>query len=198
MRQAPEQPEGSEPNSVGVLTCFYHAVEPSELRQSMESILHQDRMPAQWAVVADGPVDEALLDVVREIASRWAQVAPSQMLHFIELPENVGNAQARAVGMSYLTTQFVAVQDADDISAPDRLSRTVQFIQQEHLDFAGSYLAEFTDDPDNPHLVRTYPVTVEQLRRAVRLNNPVGHPSFVPRLVGQILAPQRERVLLGA
>lgn len=175
-------PGGSKrPPSVGVLTSIYHATREEELREAMESVLLQDRIPQEWVVVVDGPVHEGLQAVVAEYQSRCAESDPPITFTVVTLAANVGIGRARSGVLESMTSEFVAIQDADDISLPSRFTETVRFIENEHLDFAGCYLAEFRDHPSAVQRVRAYPSDPYELRRKLRLNNPIGHPSLVLR-----------------
>ncbi len=163
------------PKTVGVLTAAYHAVRADEFTESLASIATQTVPPDEWVIVVDGPVGEDLEEVVR----RFESTSQSPTIQVLRLTENVGNAIARQAGLELLTADFVAIQDADDISEPERLEATVNFLCDRGLDFGGTALAEFSTDPRQTTRIRRYPDSPVALAAELPRNNPVGHPSLV-------------------
>lgn len=92
------------------------------LPAALGSIAQQDIQDAELVVVDDGSTDGSL-DVARQAIERWG--IPSQVY---QLRYNVGATEALRFGLDRCDCQYVARQDADDISLPGRLRFQTEFL----------------------------------------------------------------------
>lgn len=173
--------EASIGSTIGVLTSVYSAVQADHFRQSLESILSQTRPPDEIVIVIDGPISGALRGVLLGFLESASDELPESRTHTIDLAVNVGAGPARQAGLTVMSSTYVAIQDADDISHPDRLDRMIHHMGSMKWDLAGSALAEFQDGEPEARRIRRYAATDPEIRRAARMNNPIGHPSLVIR-----------------
>lgn len=97
------------------------------LHEAVDSILNQALKPYEIVIVDDGSTDQAP-QVAREYADKYDHVS------FIA-QENAGVAVARNTGVQNSSGEFIAFQDDDDISHPDRLSKQVAILRA-HPDIA--------------------------------------------------------------
>jgi len=91
------------------------------LREAMESILSQTFEDFEFLIINDGSTDRS-----REILLSYAD----SRIHLVDNEQNRGLTWSLNRGLRLATGQFVARQDADDISQPDRLSRQVEFLEK--------------------------------------------------------------------
>lgn len=161
-----------------VLLPVYHRDVPDHLRGSLESVTKEQSLaPAEVVVVRDGPVGPALAAVLDELVE--TSVVPVRV---VALPRNVGLARALTAGLAECSHEIVARQDADDVSRPERFAVQVPLVES-GFDLVGSAIEEFEDeaDLDGPGLVRTPPLSPEEILRAARFRSPFNHPSVVYR-----------------
>ncbi|AVZ39898.1 MULTISPECIES: glycosyltransferase [unclassified Dietzia] len=154
-----------------VLLTVYHAIEPSQLRDALASVHAQTVQPAEVVVVEDGPLSPALMEVLDS----------TPRLRRFALPENSGAAAASQRGLDEVRTSWVARQDADDISLPERFERQLDAARALGADVLGSAMLEFDADPERPTALRALPTEHEDIARYARINNPVNNPSLLAR-----------------
>ena len=158
-----------------VLMTTYHGTSAADFERSVASITDQTRSPDQFLIIVDGPVPDDL-----DAAIRAAQEG-TRGVEVEWLPENLGSGPASQVGLDRATGDFVARQDSDDISLPERLERQMRLIAEHSLDLVGSSLLEFEGSPDNVVGLRSAPETQEGINARLKVNNPINNPSVVFR-----------------
>jgi len=89
------------------------------LRQAIESILGQTFTNFEYLIVDDGSVD-ASRDIVRSYRD--------SRIKLIENKKNLGVVKALNCGIALAEGDYIARQDADDISHPKRLEKQVAFL----------------------------------------------------------------------
>lgn len=164
--------------TVGVLLSVYGAVRPNDLRQAVNSIVAQGHPPDEVVVVVDGPLGNELSDELQQSLDALSTLSGCR-IDVVRLPRNVGAGPARQAALCAMSSSVVAIHDADDVSREDRLERMLGFLAETGCDLAGSALLEFDSASPGARRVRRYPLTDRQVRRAARINNPIGHPSMV-------------------
>lgn len=106
------------------------------LARAIDSILTQTLKQLELLVIDDGSSD-ASPDVARAAAARDARVS------VLEMGRNVGISRSLNEGLRAARAPFVAVQDADDWSAPVRLERQLAVLRaQPQVAVVGSLMLE--------------------------------------------------------
>lgn len=160
-----------------VLMTVYRADDPGFLRLSLESMLNQTVPSDDIVVVKDGPVPDALEQVIAQLR----QANPGR-IHPVQLPENVGLGLALNAGLDACRHELVARMDADDISLPQRCEKQLQlFAEDPQLDIVGCPVQEFSGDPSNIVGCRNVPLTQEEILRFARRRDPFNHPTVMYR-----------------
>lgn len=143
------------------------------LRTAMESILSQTYPYFRFLVV-----DDASTDHTRAIVRSYGH--PS--VELLELERNVGQTAALNMGLRHARTPWIARMDADDFSAPTRLTEQMEaFAQDADLSCVGTGIWEFSESPDNPKAVVFRPEHYDQIKRAALLGSGMIHGSVVVR-----------------
>lgn len=96
------------------------------LREAVDSILNQTFADFEFIIVDDGSTDST-----SEILAGYATQDPRIML--VRNHENIGQTKSLNEGLARAQGEYIARQDADDVSLPERLSAQVAFLQ-ENLD----------------------------------------------------------------
>jgi glycosyltransferase involved in cell wall biosynthesis len=99
---------------VSILISVYNAGE--YLRHSVESILSQTYSNLEILIIDDGSTDSCM-DSIADLKDRRMRVISQ---------ENCGKAVALNRALKELSGEFYAIQDADDLSYPQRIERQVQ------------------------------------------------------------------------
>ena len=150
------------------LVTVYHRNDPAELTEALESLVHQTRPADEVLIVVDGPVPTEIDEIVRTYVDKHQWRA-------LFLSENMGGGYASHIGMEYATGDYLARQDADDISLPQRFEVQMDFIRRTGVDLVGSAVEEFGAHS----AIRAMPETHDEIVRYARINNPINHPSMV-------------------
>lgn len=93
---------------------------PTQLEESVASVIAQDYRPIEIIVVDDGSTDEATPLVADQLASRWPGVV--RIIH----QQNAGPGVAREAGRLLAHGEFIQYLDSDDVLLPGKFSAQVQ------------------------------------------------------------------------
>jgi hypothetical protein len=93
------------------------------LHEAMESILRQSFCDFEFIIV-----DDASTDRTRELIFSFNDAR----VRLIENREKLGQTRSLNRGLEVASGEFVARQDADDISEPERLAKQVAFLETHH------------------------------------------------------------------
>ena len=119
-KATPMQDSGSGP-LVDVLLPVYNGA--ATIAESIESLLQQTVSRLRILVVDDGSKD-ATAEILADLSRRDPRVV-------VITQPNGGIVEALNHGLSHVTAPFVARQDADDISFPDRIQRQLEAFEAE-------------------------------------------------------------------
>jgi len=146
--------------------------DPAAFRAAVASVLGQTLSDLELIVV-ETPSDVA-------VAPLLAESEDGRLVHRV-LPARTPLARARNAALALARAPFVGILDADDIAAPNRFERQVEFLQT-HADIAvlGSALAVIAAD-GTPLGLRRYPEDHESIARAMRRYNAIAQPAVTAR-----------------
>lgn len=159
-----------------VLIAVYDKEKPDYLRQSLESIFNQTMPPEEVVLVEDGPLTDALTETISDFRQRFPQ------LKIVAMPKNVGLGLALREGIQHCSYDLVARMDSDDMAKPQRFETQLAFMETHlEIDVLGTWVDEFTDDPQQPLSIRKVPEQHEELMKFSRYRNPMNHPTVMFR-----------------
>ena len=103
---------------VSVVMSVYNG--DKHLREAVESILHQTFRGFEFIIVDDGSTDRT-----------WEILASYEdpRIALVRNEENIGLTKSLNRGLEMARGEYVARQDADDISLPERLEKQVEFLE---------------------------------------------------------------------
>lgn len=118
------------------------------LEQCLDSLREQTY--ADWEIVW---VDDGSTDDSDARLERWRRARGMDGLDgrfcLLKLPRNVGYAGAVTAGLYLAKGEFIAMQDADDVSHPERLARQVAYLRSHpKLELLGTNYAVFKEGDD--------------------------------------------------
>jgi len=96
------------------------------LANSLESILNQTFTDFEFIIVDDGSNHDTL-EILRSYKKQDSRI------NLIELPHNVGQSMARAIGNEAATGKYLAIWDSDDIAFSNRFIKQYEYLE-EHAD----------------------------------------------------------------
>lgn len=149
---------------VTVLMAVYNG-EPF-LREAIESILHQTYTNFEFLIVDDGSVDGSVSII---------ESYTDERIRLVRNGRNLGLPKSLNRGLGLARGTFVARQDADDISRPDRLEKQVRFLQDHPgIALVGSAFQEINQEGQVTDLV-TLPCEPDEIRWDLHFYCPFVH-----------------------
>lgn len=160
-----------------VLMSVYAKEKPEFLQASLESILQQSVPTDNFVLVCDGPLGEALDNVVEKAHKKYFDV-----LKVIRLPQNVGLGNALNEGLKYCKYDLVARMDSDDVSFHKRCAMQLQIFEEHpEISIVSGTILEFQISLENITGRREVPELHEDILVFSRKRNPFNHPAVMFR-----------------
>lgn len=154
-----------------VLMSIYYKENPQYLESCFDSIARQTVSANEVVLVIDGPIGQALTDVI----ARWKKFVP---IKTVPLNVNVGLGKALNVGLNACCYDVVARMDTDDVCHPRRFELMLDFMRSNpDVDVLSCAIAEFDISPDKSHAIRTLPLTHEAICKYAKRRSPFNHPA---------------------
>lgn len=163
-------------NQISALVCTYHGDEANELQAALQSLLTQTRLPDEIVIVEDGELTPRLNETIRQVQQN-ASIPLRRVAH----SENRGHGAARRTAVESANYELVAIQDADDLSVPTRFERSIEVLNETGADLVGGFIAEFMNDPDDPHSIREVPCEPSEIAEMSKIRSPVNHTTILAR-----------------
>lgn len=123
-------------------------------------------------------VDDQSTDNTVRIVENWRdhvkktnQYPPN--LTILQLPHHIGYAGALTIGFFLTDGEFIAVQDLDDISHPNRIQKQVELINNTDVDIIGTNVAQFKDGDFNTQTVADWIEYGSEIKDSYNLGRPV-------------------------
>lgn len=117
---------------VSVILAVYNG--EKYLNDSIESILNQSFKDFELIIIDDGSIDST---------SNIIQSYNSKKIISLQNSKNMGVAYSRNKAVLHSNSEFIAIQDSDDISLFNRLEKQIDFIKENAV--VGSYAYKITD-----------------------------------------------------
>lgn len=155
-----------------LISCFYK--DPANyLQQALQSICDQTLLPDEIIFVEDGPLTPELYNVITAYESKLPLVR-------ISLKENKGLGFALKHGLLQCKHDIVLRMDTDDICAPERFQKQVDFLTvHTDIDIVGTWAKDINESGDVIG-ERTYPAEHSKLSKIIWAC-PIVHPSVAFR-----------------
>lgn len=160
-------------NKYSVLMSVYKNDNADFLRIALDSIYDkQTRKPDEVVVVFDGPLNEALYNVLNEF-----QKGREEVIKYYPQEVNRGLGQALRIGSEKCTGDYILRMDSDDISDPRRFEKQIAFVETHpEYDVIGTDIAEFNEDPTKEEMrVRACPADHSGIVKMAKKRNPMNH-----------------------
>lgn len=161
---------------VSILMTVYNRAQL--LRESIPPLINQTYRDYEVVIINDGSTDQSGCELI-------GYEKMDQRIKVINRPENKGRAYSLNEGLSLCSGDYIAINDADDISKTTRLEEMVSFIENKGIEnefgIVGS--ASIIEDRKN-NIVETYRVKTGTLSDRVSIARifmgmPFIHSSFI-------------------
>ena len=154
-----------------VLMSVYKKEKPQYLIQCLDSLLQQTLPADEWVIVEDGPLTEALYDVL----DLYERQHP-KLIKRIRLDHHAGLGVALAEGIRHCSHELIARMDADDVSCAERFEEQIErFLNDPELDICGTWIEESEGDIENVVSRRKVPVEEQAIRTYQKRRDAFNH-----------------------
>lgn len=161
--------------SFSVLISVYKNEKPIYLDKALTSIEKQTVIPNEIILVEDGPISIELKKVIAKHQKNFGEGFKD-----IISKENQGLGASLRLGTSYVSTNWIARMDTDDISVPSRFEIQLEkIIENPELAVIGGQVQEFANKVSNVVGYRKVPTSEALLRQFIKWRNPFNHPSVM-------------------
>lgn len=157
---------------ISVLMPAYNA--EKYIGEAIESILSQTYKNFEFIII-----DDCSTDKTGEIIEKYKK--KDKRIKAYKNKKNIYIAANRNELIKLAKGKYIAWQDADDISLPQRLEHQYKFLEKNpKVGIVGGYLQFFNDKEGNTS-VRKYSANDEELRRKIFRYSPVAQPTAMIR-----------------
>lgn len=122
--------------NISILMSVYNAAHT--LSAAMDSVLNQSYQNFEFVICDDGSTDKSW-DILCAYADK------DQRILLIRNPENCGLGYSLNRCLERASGRYIARQDADDISDPERLARTLRYLEEQNVPYVGCGVLVFDD-----------------------------------------------------
>lgn len=144
------------------------------LSEAIDSILIQSFQDFEFIIVDFGSTDGS-----KRIAGKYA--AQDERIRLIEIPACT-YIQAKIAACTFPRGRYIAIQDADDVSLPDRLQDEVDYLERHRRVALLGGSVQRIDGEGKMLGAPSFPETKDQeLRRELMERNPFWHPTVLLR-----------------
>ena len=174
---------------VSVLMSVYNG--ERYLSESVESILDQTYSDFEFIIV-----DDASEDGTWQMLTTY--VGRDSRIVLIRNKENIGLTRSLNKGLALARGKYIARQDADDVSVPERLAKQVAFLERHpSVVLLGTAIEWIRDSGDLIGKIGQHPCTDAGIRQKMLLQYSFWHSSVMVRLTVLLSERLCSRLRLG-
>ncbi|QHW31012.1 glycosyltransferase family 2 protein [Paenibacillus rhizovicinus] len=136
------------PGLVSIVVTVYNKL--PYLADCLTSLLNQTYTNWELILVDDASTDGSYDYVMNWLNGNEPLLREGKGIYTLRLPRNIGYAGTITAGMFLAKGEFIAIQDADDLSHPERVAKQVRYLDQHpQIDLLGTNYEVFEDgQPD--------------------------------------------------
>lgn len=153
------------PPVFSIVLCTYNA--ETYLDECIQSLLNQTFPDFELIIVDDGSQDGTLA---------YLKKLQDQRVRLFPLGSNYGLIHARTRGFEAAQGRYIAVMDADDIAAPNRLEAQFRAMENQGLDVCGTFHTTL-DNATGKRRVRKGHSSDSDIRALLTIYSPLCNPS---------------------
>lgn len=159
----------SKPPLISVLITTYNC--EYFLKATLDSLLNQTFEDFEIIIVEDGS-DDSTPEILKKMAEFDNRIKPF-------FPGRLGRAKALNYGLAHCKGQYLAINDADDLSKPNRFEKQIEFLD-EHSEVGLLGTGKEVHQGEKKW-VSEIPVTDKEIRRHFVKGQPIQHSSVMFR-----------------
>jgi teichuronic acid biosynthesis glycosyltransferase TuaG len=124
-------------NLVSIITPTYNC--GKYIFDTIESVINQSYL--EWEMII---IDDCSTDNTKDIVSQFVK-ADSRIKYYL-LETNQGAAIARNFGLAHSNGKYIAFLDSDDLWMPEKLTKQINFMEQNNLAFTCTSYRQINED----------------------------------------------------
>lgn len=138
----------------------------SYLFDCLEGIRKQTYTNWEIILVDDGSTDNSIETTEKWLRANRTELPSNNTFITLALPRNIGYAGAMTAGLYMAQGEFIAMQDSDDISHPERLEKQVRYLNEHpDIELLGTNYYVFESNPEQVEARPKWLRYGEQIRR---------------------------------
>ena len=158
--------------TVTIIMGVYNCKRPDLLDESICSIINQTYTDWEFIICNDGSTDDITLNLLKEYEKKDSRIK------ILTYDKNRGLAYALNTCLKDAKGKYIARQDDDDVSKPERLQKLVVFAD-EHPEYA--VIGTIADVTDDSGIWGEYLLEEKPTKRSFYWNSPFAHPTVLMR-----------------
>ena len=160
-----------------VLISVYKNEKPEYFQSALDSMLKQTLQPAEYVIVKDGLLTEALDACIDNFEMHVS--VPVKILAF---EKNRGLGLALRDGVLACRNEYIARMDSDDIAKPERFLKQITYLEKNpEIVLLGSWITEFSANAEYPDTITQLPLSDKDIREYAKSRNPFRHMTIIYR-----------------
>lgn len=157
--------------TISVIMSIYKEQELG-IRRAIDSLLSQTFSDFEFIIIVDNPHNTKAIEILESYCKVDARI------HFIVHEKNKGLPAGLNAGIRMAKGEFIARQDTEDISLPNRFAEQLKYIKNHpEVDVLGTAI-KYVDANGKHIMLRKYQPIVG---REINKHNPVAHPTLLIR-----------------
>lgn len=158
--------------TVSIIMGVYNCRRPDLLEKSIRSIIDQTYTDWEFLICNDGSTDGITPDLLRSYEKEDSRI------RVLTYKNNRGLCHALNVCLEEAKGKYIARQDDDDVSRPDRLQKLLDFAEA-HQEYA--IVGSIADVSDDNGIWGEYPLEERPSGKSFYWNSPFAHPTVLMR-----------------
>ena len=155
---------------ISVLMPVYNA--EKFLNESIDSILNQTFKDFEFIIINDASTDKT---------DRIIKSYKNPMIKIINNKVNIGLTKSLNKGLGIAQGEYIARQDADDVSIPERLDKQYNYLEEHRQIFLVGTGVYYIDEKGNVKTIGKPLTGPELIKKTLFTNNCIYHPSIMFR-----------------
>lgn len=158
---------------VSVIMCVYNEQE-IWLREAIESILSQTYNNIEFIIILDNPHNYELKEIINEYSMKDSRIK------LIVNEKNIGLIKSLNKGLGISKGKYIARMDADDIAIPTRISKQVEFIENnKDISMVGAKNIYIDENGVRLNTKDLRATSYENIKIGLKFSNMFSHPTML-------------------
>ncbi len=142
------------------------------LKEAIDSILNQTYKDFELIFLLDNPSNKDIIQLLNGYCEKDGRI------RFYINEENLGLAKTLNKALTFVTGEYIARMDADDVSMPNRLENQLNYLIKNDYDLIGGLSKMIDEDGHEIYHIKSVPQDFDNIKKALRYNQVISHPTW--------------------